>query len=129
MKSISDAPDATNDPTTDVKTWLNTPFDLNQYNSPLAGFIPLEGCTNLEVLARLISLNGGPKVEGWGRVCYDRKATYNFRGLTNADEAMLLNAMLNFGAGMLAAMEVSSDTLFEFINAQIAIDGGKVVKH
>ena len=112
-----------------VEYWLNSKFQQGQHPLPLAGFIPLEGLTNLEVLARLVSLNGGCAVEGWGSVGYDENAPYKFRGLANAQEGLLLATMMNFAAGMAAALGESAERTVEIIEAQIALDTGKVVKH
>ena len=128
-KSAFDVPASMSDSKIDAGCWLNSPFLTEHHNSPLVGFIPVEGLSNLEVLARLVSLNGGTKIERFGAVSYDKRAVYNFRGLANCTEAMLLNSMLNFAAGMLAANGNGPEPLIEVIDAQIALDSGKVVKH
>lgn len=128
-KSFLDVPGIIPEQVNDVLAWLDHPFDIEQHPEPLAGFIDISKCTNLQVLARLFSLNGGPTVVKWGKLRFDRTAPYNFRGLSNASEAMLLNAMLNFGSGMLAAEGLLPSRLLALVVAQINLDGSQAVKH
>lgn len=113
----------------DGLSWLEHPFDLEQHPDPLAGFIDISACTNLQVLARLFSLNGGPTIVKWGVLRYDKHAPYKFRGLKDVSEAMLLHALLNFGAGLFAAEGLPPSRLVKLVVAQINLDSGKVVKH
>ncbi len=129
-KFLSDAVAGTPGNKIDAGCWLNSPFLTEHHNTPLgAGFLSLDGLSNLEVLARLVSLNGGTNISSFGTVKWDKRAVYNFRGLANCTEALLLNAMINFAAGMLAVDGHGTEPLIEAISAQIAIDGGQVVKH
>jgi hypothetical protein len=122
LKSTSAPQGHMPDLTTLVDKWLSMPFDTTQHVEPLGGWLEVQDLTNLQVLARLVSLNGGPVVEQWGESTYDPHAPYLFRGLQDLDEVMLLTAMINFAAGLVAAMGGSRQRLFDLINAQIKLE-------
>ena len=112
-----------------VECWLLSLFDLVLYSKPLVGILSLEGLTNLEVLARLVSLNGGFDLKGWGSVKYGSGFTYKVRGLATVDEAFLLDAMLNYACGLMSAISENPAKLREMVTAQIEFDTGEPVKH
>lgn len=129
MKSSPAASADTPQPGTRVEYWLGMPFDLSAHDQPLGGILSLENCTNLEVLARLVGLNEcSVHIERFGDTQPDPDAPYGYTGLMDADEALLMTAMLNYCAGLLSAHGLGVDCLLKLIDQQIVADV-KPVKH
>lgn len=101
--------------------WLGQPFDIANHEAPLVGFLDLEGLTNIEVLARLIGINGGFKAQEWGTIA-PGSYPYGYHGLGTFDEVILLIALVNYGAGLCHGAEEDRARFHDLVMAQVCFD-------
>lgn len=92
------------------------------------GFIPLEGLSNLEVLAILVGVNGGFHAQIWGDIDIGEHP-YGYRGLATFNEVTLLIAMVNYGAGICTGSGEDRGRLEKLVTAQIDLDNPHIAAH